>query len=62
MVVGEVGGDHTGSLHVGSQQTVNISTQEMTVLPFNIQTYKVQQVTFYFLCGKKLVTLKLLDS
>ncbi len=41
MVVGEVSGDHTGSLHIGSQQTVNISSQEMTVLPFNVQTYKV---------------------
>ena len=41
MVVDEVSGDHTGSLHIGSQQKVNISSQEMTVLPFNVQTYKV---------------------
>ena len=41
MVVNEMTGDHTGSLHVGSQQMVNISAQGMRVLPFNIQTYKV---------------------
>ena len=44
MVVSEVNGDHTGSLHVGSQQMVNISSQKTVVLPFNVQTYKVCQI------------------
>ena len=44
MVVGELSGDHTGSLHVGAHQTVNMSAQEMTVLPFNVQTYKVRVI------------------
>ena len=42
MIVNEVIGDHTGSLHVGAQQIVNISEHKFTVLPFNVQTYKVR--------------------
>ena len=41
IVVREVSGDHTGSLHVGFEQMLNISTPNRTVLPFNMQTYKV---------------------
>ena len=48
IVVGEVSGDSTGSLHVGFEQVLNISSQDTTVLPFNLQTYKV--------CMKKGIT------
>lgn len=41
MIVAEVGGDYTGSLHVGNHQMLNISSADVTSLPFNVQTYKV---------------------
>lgn len=39
--VGELSGDHSGTLHVGTNQNVALAVPQSTVLPFNVQTYKV---------------------
>lgn len=41
MVITDVTGDHSGSIHIGSQQNMNMSTKKTIILPFNVQAYKV---------------------
>ena len=45
LTVSELGGDHTGTLHIGAEQNINITVPWSMVLPFNIQTYKVQRTS-----------------
>lgn len=41
LTVGQLSGDHTGTLHVGVKQNVALTASSSTVLPFNVQTYRV---------------------
>ena len=47
--VKELAGDYTGTVHVGGKQNVAFTVEQLTILPFNVQTYKV--CYSYSFCG-----------